>query len=471
MNTELLIQKIHEIHGDKYILDNVVYNKNDKYIYPECPEHGIFRIRYDHFLNGTGCKGCFKEKMRIKHISNTEEFKNKLEEKFPGKFDVSKVKYINAITPVILICHEKDEFGNEHGEFKATPNNILSGNNCPKCCGKYVSDTVSFLKRVQDVFGEDINEVDFSKFIYEKSTTKSIFICHKKDKFGNEHGEFKMTPNNFLKGERCPKCSKHILKDTEYFIKESKLIWGNDRFDYRDTKYFDDKTNVTLICHEKDEFGNEHGSFTIKPYNHLRDGCGCPKCNKVLKLTQENFEYRVKKLYDDKYDLSLVHVSKGDWRRKIEVICHEKDKDGIEHGIFKTTPQSLLSGHSCPICGLKNNITELRVYNRLKKEFGNVVHNYRNHEIFGLKSLDCYLPDYKIAVEVQGLQHFEPVEKFGGEKEYIETVQRDNEKYNECLNNNIKLFYFKNTRKKVKYNHPLYTSIKELVNTIKKEIR
>ena len=43
-------------------------------------------------------------------------------------------------------------------------------------------------------------------------------------------------------------------------------------------KFEDDKTEI--ICHEKDEYGNEHGSFWMTPDNHLHktNPQGCPKC-------------------------------------------------------------------------------------------------------------------------------------------------------------------------------------------------
>lgn len=47
------------------------------------------------------------------------------------------------------------------------------------------------------------------------------------------------------------------------------------------------------------------------------------------------------------YDLSKVHYNKND---KICVICHKKDKNGIEHGEFWITPSNLKYGYGCPKC-------------------------------------------------------------------------------------------------------------------------
>ena len=53
-----------------------------------------------------------------------------------------------------------------------------------------------------------------------------------------------------------------------------------------------------------------------------------------------------------------------------------------------------------------------------------------------------YLPNYNIAIECQGRQHFEPVKDFGGEKTFKESIYRDEKKLNLCKNNGIKLLYY-----------------------------
>ncbi len=62
-------------------------------------------------------------------------------------------------------------------------------------------------------------------------------------------------------------------------------------------------------------------------------------------------------------------------------------------------------------------------------------------------TFDFYLPDYNLCIEFDGRQHFEPVEHFGGQKEFESCVKRDNLKnnwytqilnVNEILKNNLK---------------------------------
>lgn len=117
--------------------------------------------------------------------------------------DFSKVEYKNTSTKVTIICHKKDANGIEHGEFKIKPNDFLLGHYCPKCgretqISKRKSNKDEFIKKSKIVHKEDI---DYSKVEYINSRTKVCLICP-------EHGEFWVTPSNYLRGSGCPKCGQ-----------------------------------------------------------------------------------------------------------------------------------------------------------------------------------------------------------------------------------------------------------------------
>ena len=42
--------------------------------------------------------------------------------------------------------------------------------------------------------------------------------------------------------------------------------------------------------------------------------------------------------------------------------------------------------------------------------------------------IDIFLPELNIGFEYQGEQHFKPIPKFGGEKEFQKVLKRDKEK-------------------------------------------
>lgn len=60
----------------------------------------------------------------------------------------------------------------------------------------------------------------------------------------------------------------------------------------------------------------------------------------------------------------------------------------------------------------------------------------------GRKRLDFYLPDYNIAIECQGVQHFY---RYGSsDLDFDKRIQRDTDKFNECKANGIKILYYMN---------------------------
>ena len=75
---------------------------------------------------------------------------------------------------------------------------------------------------------------------------------------------------------------------------------------------------------------------------------------------------------------------------------------------------------------------------------------------------DFYLPDYKIAIECQGRQHFMPISKFGGKKGFEYSLKRDGKKKKFCIDNNIKLLYYADKN----YNDEIITDKNKLVKMI-----
>lgn len=115
-----IVDEARKIHGDKY--EYLSYNGMKGKMDIICPIHGKFsQVAYDH-LKGLGCEKCKFKKM----TSTTNEFNSKVEEKFPNKFDLSKVDYVNNHTPITVGCKT-------HGYFTILPSHLLMGFGCKKC--------------------------------------------------------------------------------------------------------------------------------------------------------------------------------------------------------------------------------------------------------------------------------------------------------------------------------------------------
>ena len=87
-------------------------------------------------------------------------------------------------------------------------------------------------------------------------------------------------------------------------------------------------------------------------------------------------------------------------------------------------------------------IKETELYYRLKNAFP--VYEIINHgrpKFLGMQHLDIYFPKFNIGLEYQGLQHYEPVNYFGGHEAFKKTLERDKLKKDLCKKNGCVLIY------------------------------
>jgi ssDNA-binding Zn-finger/Zn-ribbon topoisomerase 1 len=208
-----------------------------------------------------------------------------------------------------------------------------------------------------------------------------FIICHKKDSLGREHGTFKTTYGKFIKrGDGCPKCNGKYM-DKELFVAESRLIHG-DLHSYDEFEFVDKSTKGKIYCNK------HHIFFEQSPRKHLM-GHGCPICRYEKSAhskthTQEWFRNKVKEVWGDRYDISnSVYINGG---TNVKVVCHKKDRNGVEHGEFEITPENFLhktKPQGCPKCGREKVVEALR---DTKEDFvykANIVHKgrYRYHKV------------------------------------------------------------------------------------------
>lgn len=200
-----------------------------------------------------------------------EQFIEKARKIHGDKYDYSKTNYINAKTPITIICPI-------HGDFEKTPDKHLQGQGCKECSKlnftKRVNNTESFIIRAKEIHG---NKYDYSKVNYTGTYNPVIIVCPK-------HGEFKQRPIDHLSGWGCSKCSGKHKHTTEEWIIRAKEVHG-DKYDYSKANYVNAFTKVCIIC-------PEHGEFWQRPSNHVNRGDGCRFCN------ESHGEREIRKLLD-----------------------------------------------------------------------------------------------------------------------------------------------------------------------------
>jgi len=339
----------------------------------------------------------------------TEKFIKKAKKIHGDKYDYSKVDYNKSKEKVIIKCKE-------HGEFYQSPYvHVNQKSGCKKCgteitTKKCKSNTFEFIEKAKQVHKD---KYDYSKVDYNVSIEKVIIIC-------KIHGDFFQTPNNHLTGNGCKKCATELIiekskSSTFEFIEKAKKIHG-DKYDYSMVEYNNSKKKVTIIC-------KIHGEFKQPPADHLsKKGCVlCGFCNssKLNRSNTEEFIEKAKKKHGNIYDYSKVNYITN--RTKVIIVCKN-------HGEFLIIPYYHLDGAGCCFCVNK---TEGMLFEKMKNHYPTIISQFIQDWCKN-KRFDFCIPEYKIIIELDGLQHFKQVRNWKSPEEHFE-----NDKFKEkCANEN-----------------------------------
>lgn len=88
-------------------------------------------------------------------------------------------------------------------------------------------------------------------------------------------------------------------------------------------------------------------------------------------------------------------------------------------------------------------IGETQLFNSLREALDTEVVQHGSPAGFGRQHLDVWIPDWRIGVEYQGIQHFRPVDFFGGEEAFRNRVRLDREKADKARRLGINLICVK----------------------------
>ncbi len=269
------------------------------------------------------------------------------------------------------------------------------------------------------------NKYDYSLVNYDGAFSKVKIICP-------VHGEFEQLARSHIFGHGCYKCEIGT-NDFNSFVEKANTIHKN-KYDYSLVVYKNSFSKVKIIC-------PIHGEFSQTPNLHLQK-CGCIQCRKdrlALYAKKrivpfEIFKVRADTLFNKKFTYFEDSYTKMSSKTKIECPIH---------GLFFIEPSEHLRGRGCSKCNfyygeslIRNILTENNILFEEQKKFDDC--KYKNK-----LSFDFYLPKEKTLIEYQGIQHYIPVEYFGGKKAFEEQKIRDKIKSDYCINNHFSLFEIK----------------------------
>lgn len=281
---------------------------------------------------------------------------------------------------------------------------------CLTCGTIYNSIAESYIKKTKVCFCSQCGMADYKQLQYQKKINL---------KFPNE--ELQILEYNGAKGPlrvKCLKCKneysydygenillKHKQRVCEHCFPNKREALNNTRqkfqFFIENTKLF---TNFILPDNIRSETVIQStcticGKNNFKTmYDYLK-GIGCPCQGNNIKLTNEQYQNRI----GDNY--KLISDYNG-WEAPV-LIQH------VECGfIYKANAKHI----SCPRCKGSNGEKEIRGW--LKQNNFNFIEQYKM-EIQGHNLIfDFYLPEQNLYIEYQGIQHYYPINFFGGEEQF-----------------------------------------------------
>lgn len=262
-----------------------------------------------------------------------------------------------------------------------------------------------FIKEAEEIWGK---KYDYSLTDYQ-GALKPIKVIY-------DGVIFEQTASTHLR------CAPELNMNIDWFIKRAQDKWGKDRYDYSLVEYKHCKSKVKIIYNKTGEI------FEQTPHLHLYRA---PENIKLaVRKTTEQFIKEANEVHDFKFSYHKTNYVKN--QIKVIITCPV-------HGDFNQNPLSHLQGNGCSNCNESRGEKEIAKY--LDK---NEISYYRQHKFDDCKNIfqlpfDFYLPKYRIAIEFDGKQHYEPVEHFGGLETYERLKINDKIKNDYCEDNYIDL--------------------------------
>lgn len=242
--------------------------------------------------------------------------------------------------------------------------------------------------------------------------------------------EWRSTPTNILNGNGCPDCNfKYISK--KYTLSNEEYLRRLSLKNYPVFPLENYKGTHIKILHQCKKCGYK---WLIEPSKVLNNR-GCPRCANNLKKTMEQYESELNKINKN---LEILETYKN-YSTPIKHKCK------IHNYIWKARPSDLLQGKSCPMC--KSSRGERKIENFLTEIGIEFFYQYKFKNCKNIRALpfDFFIPSYNCCIEYQGIQHYFPIDIFGGQKALENTIKRDEIKKEFCKRNKINLIIIKYT--------------------------
>ena len=245
-----------------------------------------------------------------------------------------------------------------------------------------------------------------------------------------------------LIARRARRNCKNVCKNCEI------NAWTNKQIEaeHKAKNMLKNKKTIQLISGLKSWASREEAVWKCTKCNHIFSrtpqvmftlgSLNCPWCEtRPQTYTEEMIKTQTQELWGNEYTiLQINNIERNKNGSRRILVCH--NKCGFKYNVSQ---YNFLHGQGCPRC--KQSHGEWKLAKYLTK------YNFKYQQQFPIYAeghhlkLDFYLEEnnQKFAIEYNGIQHYQPIEYFGGLKGYQIQQFRDNIKINYCKENNINL--------------------------------
>lgn len=229
--------------------------------------------------------------------------------------------------------------------------------------------------------------------------------------------------NNFQQGGRCPRCSGLEKLNNEEIDRRIKELTNGEYI--RLGEYT--RTHAKMLV-EHNVCNNKY----MVTWGNFRNGKRCPKCLRAEKLDNKKIDERIFELVRDEYIRLGEYVGSGVKMLIKHTLCETK---------YEVAWDNFKQGKRCPRCkeskgekSIADILNSLNIKHTSQKRFEEC--KYKKTLPF-----DFYINNKKskLLIEFDGIQHFKPIEVFGGKEALKDTQLRDKIKNNYAKENNIPL--------------------------------
>ncbi len=364
-----------------------------------------YQMTYSRYRVGQRCRYCSYKRHTIEHVR--EMIKQ-------GGDTCLSIEYTNCQTPIDILCSQCQE------QYQMSYSNYQAGSRCRHCSYKS-RHTIEYVREKIEEGGDTLITTEY----FNARTPLTLLCSQCKQKY-------QTTYDYYQRGRRCGHCfgtKRHTIEHVrEVISKDSNKLLSDT--------YTNSKTHLDIQC-------GKCGNVYHTNLNNYRWGTiRCKNCVNQKLAAERRFSFEYIRSYIDERGDILLSNDYVNCMIKLKVKC------GQCYHTYNITFQHYSRGVRCGRCisskgesEVERCLLEKGIHFEAQKRIPECCHiRPLPFDFYCKLEIDEKGPVRFIApflIEYNGIQHYKPVDKFGGQKSFDTLTRNDKIKEKYCKDNDI----------------------------------